>query len=121
MRNLLFEQAGMAGDALPLPHVEYPGIGEAADMIEGLALVRTSGVIDAGDHSGITEEVHLDVLNVGQGGLEERIFDIGKKFLFIANVAVILGIHKTTGNERVQSSRVAVHLSLVPQVLQNQE
>ena len=111
----------MAGDALPLAHVEYPGIGEAADMIVWLALVRTSGVINAGDHSGITEEVHFDVLNVGQGGLEEWIFDVGKKFLFITDLAVIFGIHEAAGNKLIESGRIAMDLRFIPEMLQDDE
>ena len=88
-------------------------------MIIRLALVATLRVINTRHHGGVAKEVHLDVLNVEGGGFETRIFNIGKKFLFIREFAVPLGIHKPTGDQSLKGSRIAVDLGLIPHVLQH--
>ena len=78
-------------------------------------------MINTRDHRGVAKEIHLDVLNVEGSGFETRIFDVGKKFLLVAEFAVPFGIHKPAGNQGLESRRIAVDLSLIPQVLQNQQ
>lgn len=111
----------MAGNALPLAKVEDPGIGEAADVIVGLTVIGALRVIDPGDHCGIAEEIHFDVLNVGQGRFEKRVFDVGKKSLLIAEFAIPLGVDEAAGNQRVEGRGVPVHLGFVPQPFQHEK
>jgi hypothetical protein len=54
-------------------------------------------------------------LNVEGRGFETTVFNIGKKFLFIREFAVPLGIHKPTGDQSLKGSRIAVDLGLIPQ------
>src|ERR1700681_1144461 len=111
----------MAGDALPRAKLLHPRVGEASDVVIGLALVRALGVIDTGDDRGVAKEVHLDVLDIESGGFEMRVSDLGQKFLFVGEFAVPLSIYKPARNQSFQGSRIPVHLSLIPQALQNHQ
>src|SRR5581483_1895772 len=44
-RTLLFHQAGVAGDALPLARIINPRIGEAPQVVVWLALIGAFGVV----------------------------------------------------------------------------
>jgi hypothetical protein len=61
LKGLLLEQAGVAGDALPLAHIEDPRIGEAADVIVRLAFIRSLCVVDSGDHRRISKKIHFHI------------------------------------------------------------
>src|SRR5579859_3632276 len=119
--RLLLEQAGMAGNALPLAEVENPGISEAADMIIWLATVSPRRVINPGDHGRVAEEIHFQVLNISQRGLEERVLDVGKESLLVAEFAIPFGVDEAAGNQGVESRGIPIHLSFIPQALQNQQ
>lgn len=118
---LLLQQAGVAGNALPLAKVEYPGIGETSYVVIRLALVGALRVIDAGNHRGIAKEIHFYVLDIGGGRSEERISDISQKLLLIAEFSVVLGIDEPARNQSIQSSRIALDLRFIPQMLKNQQ
>lgn len=111
----------MAGNALPLAHVEDPGVGEAAEMIVGLAVIRSLRVINTGHHGHIAEEIHFDVLNIRQRRLEQRVFDVGEESLLVADFTVPLGVDEAAGDQGVEGRRIPVHLGFVPQALQNQQ
>src|ERR1700690_1787639 len=51
LQHLLLDQIRVAGYALPLAVQEHPGVGEASIVLEGLALVRSLGVISS-DYDG---------------------------------------------------------------------
>ena len=63
---LVLQQAGVAGNALPLALIHHLCVVKAPDMLVRLTLVCALGVINTRDHGRIPEEVHLQVLNVGQ-------------------------------------------------------
>ncbi len=111
----------MAGDTLPFAKIQDPRVGETANVVVRLALIGPLRVINPGDHRSVTEEVHLYILNVSQGGLESGIFDVGKKSLLIAEFAVPLGIDKAARHQRIESSRVSVHLRFIPEALEDQQ
>jgi hypothetical protein len=75
---LLLQQAGVAGDALPLAIVENPRIGEASEMV-----VRFAAVGAFGDRHrsppGIPIQIHFQVLDGDQARPELRVFDIGQE------------------------------------------
>src|ERR1700752_3696959 len=98
----------MAGNALPLAKVLNPRIRETSDVVVCLPQVSTLSMVDAGDHRSLAKKIHLDVLDVQGRGLETRIFDVSKKFLFVGKLAVPFGIHKPAGNQGLQRSRIAV-------------
>jgi len=50
--GLFLQQAGVAGDALPLSKVKHPRVREASEVVIRFALVGTLGVIDTRDHGG---------------------------------------------------------------------
>ena len=104
-----------------LPEVHHPGIGEASNVVVGLALIGSRRVVDAGNFGGIPEEIHLYVLNVGQGRLEAGIFDIGQESLLVAHFTVPLRIDETAGNQGIEGGRIAIHLSLIPQALEHHQ
>lgn len=111
----------MAGHALPLAHIHYPSISEAPNVIVRLALIRTSGVIHTRYNGRVAEEVHLHVLDVGLRRLEPGISNVDQEFRLVAHLPVPLCIDKSAGDERVQCRRIAVHLSFIPQALQDQD
>src|ERR1700722_4772247 len=111
----------MAGQALPLTKVLNPGIGEASHMVVRLPLKGALRVIDTRDHRGLSKEIHFDVLDGEESRFEMWVFDLGKKFLFIGELAVPFGIHKPARNQGLEGSRIPVHLSLIPQAFQNQQ
>ena len=111
----------MAGNALPFVLVEDPRIGKPSDVVVRLALIRALGVIYAGNDGSVAEEVHLHILNVRLRRLEAGISDIGEEFLLVAEFAVPLRVNEAAGNQGVKSSRVAIDLRFVPQVLKNHE
>jgi len=111
----------MAGHALPFTQVLNPGIGEAPDVIVWLSLKGALRMIDSRDYRSISKEIHLDVLDGEESRFEMWVFDLGKKFLFIGELAVPFGIYKPARNQGIQGRRVTVDLSLIPQVLQNQQ
>src|SRR5579872_6763662 len=118
---LLLQQAGMAGNALPLTHIEHPCVGESSDVVEGLTLIGSLSVICASDDGRVAEEIHFDILNVRQRRLELRIADIGQELPLVAYFAVIFGIYKTAGNKGVERGSVAMDLGFVPHALQHDE
>lgn len=120
-QTLLFEKAGVAGDALPFSEIEHPCVREASKVLVRLPLIGALSMVDASHHSSVAEEVHLQVLNVGAGGSEPRIFDVGQEFLLIADFSIPLCVYKATGNQLIESGGIAVYLSLVPQALKNQQ
>ena len=111
----------MAGDALPLSHIENPGIGEASRVVVRLAFVSPLRVIHTGNDGGVAKEIHFHVRNIGQRRLEKGIFDIGKKFLLVAEVAVPFRVDEAAGYQRIEGSGIAMHLSLVPHAFQDQQ
>jgi hypothetical protein len=111
----------MAGNALPLAKVLNPSIGEAPDMVIRLALVPALSAIDTRNYGSVAKEVHLDVVDVNDSGFETRVFDLGKKFLFVGQFAVPFSIHKPARNQGLEGGRIAVDLSFVPQMLKNQQ
>ena len=119
--ELLFQQAGVAGGALPAAFGEYPGVGKAADVLVGFSLVGAFGVIDADDYSGVAVHVGLHILNRQAGGLELRVFDIGEKLRLVANLAIPLGVDESGANQAIERARVAIHLGFVPQALHYQQ
>ena len=104
----------MTRDALPLPEIQNPRIGETSDVIVRLPLVGALRVINPGDDSDITEKIHLYILNICQFWLEVRIFDISQKALLVADLAIVLGVYKAAGDQRVKGRGVPVDLGLVP-------
>ena len=120
-RGLFLEQAGVAGNALPLAHVEDPCVGKAAAVIIRLALIRTRSMIRAGNHRCVAKEVHLDVGNGCSSGFEKRVFDVGQKLLLVADFAIVLGIDEAARNQLIEGLRVAINLRLIPQTLQDQQ
>ena len=119
--KLLLDQAGMAGYTLPTAGVVNPGVSEAAHMIVGFAAIRTLHMICASDYCRIPEEVHLHVLDVGQGGLKLRIFDINEESLLVTYFAIPLCIYETAGNQGIEGGRVPVDLRFIPEALENQQ
>src|ERR1700686_1079423 len=111
----------MAGNTLPLAKILNPRIRETSDVVVHLPLVSALRMIDTCDHRSLAKEIHLDVLDVQGSGLETRVFDIGKKFLFVGKLAIPFGIHKPDGNQPLKRSRIAIDLRLIPQMLQNQQ
>ena len=90
-------------------------------MVVRFPLVCPLRVINAGDHGGITEEIHFEVLNVGQRRLEPGIFDIGQESLLVADITVPLCIDKAAGNQGVERRGIAVDLSFIPKALKNHD
>src|SRR6266851_7914941 len=103
----------MTGDALPLAIFRDPGVGKTAQVVIGLALVGSLGAIDAGDDSRLSEKIDFDVLDACDRGFEERIFDIGKKFGFVAYFAIVFGIDEALGDKGVQGCGIAIDLGFV--------
>jgi hypothetical protein len=111
----------MAGHTLPLAEVEYPRIGESSHVVVLFALIRTLRVINPGDHGHITEKIHLYFLNICQGGLEPRVFDVGQESLLVANFAIPLSVHKTARNKGIERGGIAVNLRFIPQPLEDEQ
>jgi hypothetical protein len=118
---LFLQQAGVAGHALPLAILENPGIGEAAEMVVGLAVIGTFGVIDTGHDPGIVIQVHPQILDRDQAGLELWVFDIGQKLPPLADLAVPLRVHERVGDHALQCALVAIHLGVVPKTLEHNQ
>ena len=97
-----FIQAYMRGHAHPPAILIHPGIGEAADVVVRLAFIGPLRVIDAGDHRGIAEEIHLHVGDMRQSRLEEGILDVCQKSLLVSEFAIPLGVDEATGDQRVE-------------------
>jgi hypothetical protein len=111
----------VAGDALPLAVVENPGIGEASEVVVGLAVVGAFGVIDAGDDAGVVIEVYFQILDVDQRGLELGIFNVGQKLAALADFAVPFGVREGVGDHAFESALVAMDLRLVPHTLEHDQ
>ena len=111
----------MAGYALPLAVFEDPSVGEAAEVVVGLAVVGTFGVIGAGDHAGIVIQVHLQILDGDQVGLELRVFDIGQELAALADLAVPFGVGERIGDHAFQCALVTMNLRLVPKMLEHDQ
>lgn len=94
VKPLFLQQAGMAGDALPFAEVQHPRVGETPHVVIWFALIRTLRVINSRNYRGIAKKIHFHILDVGQGRLEMRVFDIGKKFLLVAEFAVVFSVDK---------------------------
>ena len=119
--RLLLKQAGVTSDALPLAVFLNPGIGEAAEVIVGFALVGSPAAIDTRNNCGIPEEIDLCLLNVDARRFEERVADVGQEFAFIADIAVPLGVDESVRNQGVEGRGIAVDLGFVPQAFQRQQ
>jgi len=111
----------VAGDALPFAVFQNPGIGEAAKVIVRFAVVRTFGVINAGHHAGVVIQVHFHILDGDQVRFELGVFDIGEKFAALADFAVPFRVRERIGDHAFQCALVAVHLSIVPKVLEDDQ
>ena len=77
--NLLLQQAGMAGGALPTAFGVYPGVGEAAEVFVGLSLVGSFGVIGADHNRRVGVHADFQILNRQIGRYEPRVFDVGQE------------------------------------------
>ncbi len=111
----------MTRDALPLPEIQNPRVSEASDVIVWLSLICALRVVNPGDNGGIAEEIHLKILDICQFWLEVGIFYISKKALLVADFAIVLGVHKTAGDQRVKGRRVPVDLGLIPQPFEHEQ
>lgn len=111
----------MACDALPLADVKNPCIGEASEMLVGLALVSALRVIGAGHDRSVSEEIHFDFLDCRNRRFEAWISDVRKKLLLVADFPVPLGIHEPARNQSIEGRRIAIHLGFIPQTLENQD
>src|SRR3984957_9604575 len=119
--NSLLQQAGMAGHTHPPPALENPGVGEAAHVIVGLALIRAFGAVFANhDRSGLIES-DFHPLHIHRGGLEQGILNVGQELGLVADLAVELSIGESVGHKSIQDRGIAVHLRLVPDVLQHDQ
>jgi hypothetical protein len=120
MEKLLFlQQAGVAGDTLPLGISQDPSIGEASSVLVGLALVGAFGVINTRDHGRILVKDHLHILDIQGVDFEARVRDVGEKFSSLADFAVPLGVYELVADHACQRVRIAVHLRLVPEMLKS--
>ncbi len=111
----------MAGYALPLAVFENPGVGEAAEVVVGLSVVGAFSVIDAGDDAGVAIEIHFQILNADQRGLELGIFDVGQKLAALADFAVPFGVREGVGDHAFEGALIAMHLRLIPHVLEHDQ
>ena len=109
----------MAGDALPLVTVQYPGVGEASDMVVGFPLVGALGVVGAGNDGSIPEEIHFDVLNSDQGRFEQRISNVRQEMLLVTDLSVPLGVDEPAIDKGIERGDVAVDLRFIPHVLKH--
>lgn len=121
MRRLLLHKAGVTGNALPASVVEHPRISEAPEVLIGMALVRSLGVVVAGDDGGIAEEVYFHILNAGCCRLELRIADVCEKLGLVADFTVILSVDEARADQGIERGRIAVNLRLVPEAFHDQE
>ena len=80
VENLLLQQAGMAGGALPATFGEYPGVGKASEVFVRLALIDSFSVIDADHHGRVGVHADFQILNCQADGFELWVFDIGEEF-----------------------------------------
>ena len=119
--KLLLQQACVTGNALPLSEIKNPCVREAAHVIIRLALVSSLGVIDPGHNRSVAEEVHFDILDRRESGLEPRIFNVGQEPLLVAELAIPLRVYETAGNERIEGGGVTIHLSFVPEALKDKK
>jgi hypothetical protein len=117
--KLLLDQTRVAGDALPLLTVEDPCVGEAAHVVVRFALIGALRMVNAGDDRRVAEKIHLDVLNIGEAWLEERILDVSQEFLLVTDFAVVFGIDEAVRNQGVERGGITIHLGLIPQALQD--
>ena len=111
----------MAGYALPLAIVENPGIGKASEMVVGFAVVGTFGAVDAGHHAGVVIQIHFQILDGHQAGLELRVFDVGQKLAPLADLAVPLRVHERVSDHALQGALVAINLGIVPKMLEHNQ
>jgi hypothetical protein len=121
MEGLLLQQAGVAGDALPAAVAIDPGIGEAAEMFVGLALVGAFGVVNTDDHGGVAIHADFEVLDGQYIGSELRVFDIGEELGFVADLAIVFGIDEFAAEHGVEGAGVATYLSFIPQVFHDNQ
>src|SRR6516225_7712730 len=118
MSFLFVQQSRVAGDALPLVELKDPGIGEAAEVFERLALVGALGVIGAGNNGGVRIHVDAGVFVGDQSSVVGRVFDIGQKLSLVHHGSVDIGVNELFANQAVEGFGVVIKLRLVPRVLE---
>ena len=91
---LLFHQAGVTGHAPPHRILVNPGIGEAAVVLEGLALIGTFGVVPADNNGHVRVRENLHPLVGDQCGAIRGISQVGEKLGLVHYRAVVVGVHK---------------------------
>lgn len=111
----------MARYALPLRIQVNPGVGEAAIVLEGLALIRTFGVIAADDNGHVLIRKDFHPLVGDQCGAICGILQVREELGLVHYRAVVVGVHKCVADQAVESFRVMVQLRLVPGILQSQQ
>ena len=111
----------MAGHAPPHRILVNPGISEAAIMLEGLALVRTFGVVAADNNGHILIRKNLHPLVGDQCGAICGVPQVSEELGLVHYRPVVVGVHKCVADQAVESFRVMVQLRLVPGILQSQQ
>ena len=117
----LLQQAGMTSHALPLPIGKDPGVGEASQVVIGLAHVTALRAIGASHYSGALKEVYLHVLDRQVRGLELWVGDIGEKLPPVTDLAIPFSVHKLVGDHAAEGLAIAMHLSFIPEALERNQ
>src|SRR5258708_32566360 len=76
-QELLFQEAGMAGHAQPLPLLEHPGIGKATEMLIRPGAASAFRMIDTRNNRGCSVQGYLHVLDIHDARLESRRHEVG--------------------------------------------
>src|ERR1700728_929354 len=121
VRRLLFQQAGMAGHTYPFVALEHPCIREATHVVVGLTLITTLGAVLANHYRRGPVESDFHPLDVHRGWLDMLVFDVGQELGLVTDLAVVLSIGESFGNQRIEHRRIAVYLRLVPDVFEHHQ
>ena len=105
----------------PAPTFKHPGVGEPPQMLIGLAVVRTFGVVSPGDDGRLVEQIDLHIPNREHGRFELRVFDVRQELVPIADFPIVFRIDESRGDQPFQRMPVAIDLRLVPHVLKHKQ
>src|ERR1700691_6797776 len=107
----------MTGHAQPLAILKHPGIGEAPEMLIGLAAVEALRMIVANNDGRRAVHFYLHIVDTHDARLKLGVGEIRQESSPISDCSVPLSIDELVISYARNHHRVANHLHMVPQSL----
>lgn len=111
----------MAGHAQPLAVLKDPGIGEASEMLVGLAAISALRMIIACNDPGIRVHFYLHIIDAHDARLKLRVREIRQESSPIGHCPIPFRINELIANHARDPVRIADYLRLIPQPLKRHQ